>query len=403
MKMKIVLIMMLGAFCFFSANAQWQKVANLGANAGGPRPFCTFKSNILLRTSLGTHLSTDTGKTWKLVDSSEAMKYAFFVANDSLIFASCYLYGVYVSSDSGKTWKRSGDLPTKVMVNNIVVNGPHIIVTTGYDSIYVSKDNGLHWFPSNNGLKKPSDPSSVLYGLLNLDNKTFICYGLTTFVTYDNGLSWHHFADSSPISYPIVTLGYNIISAHLNKIFISGDSTLHWKYVATLGSDAIYQFAKNGVILMAAAGDDGGVEVSKDSGQTWFAMKDGLPGTQVMGVAILGDYAVAGVRQGQIYRRSLSEITGMKGKYETNLYSQEILKVKIYPNPFKNTAIVEFGRGLHNGVFHIYTMKGQEINSIQNINSDRIELQKGKLASGMYIYTVTEGNEKIAVGKIEIE
>jgi photosystem II stability/assembly factor-like uncharacterized protein len=397
-------------FYILPLQAQWQKVADLGSKARSTFPIFTYRGNILVRSTHGILLSKDTGRTWQFGDSSDAMKACFsFVAKDSLIFTANLIYGVYYSADSGKTWKRSGNLPLKgIDVEHIVCSGSNIIITTDYDSIYISKDNGQHWIPSDSGIKKPSCLfcTSELSSFVNLGNKTYVFYGNYSFVTYDHGLHWIQKRDSCPVGFRILSIANTIITATgNNEIYISKDSINTWFKVLN-SLDNVIQITTDSHIVAAAASMYGGVWISLDSGMHWKQINDGLPlGKDVSGVTILGNYIFVGFMSldGIIYRRALSEITGIKPEEHTFISNQNAFGIKIYPNPFKHSASMDFERPLNKGILHIYSIKGQEIYTKENIMTAHIELQKGRMASGIYYFKLEENNKVLATGNLEIE
>ena len=64
---------------------------------------------------------------------------------------------------------------------------------------------------------------------------------------------------------------------------------------------------------------------------------------------------------------------------------------------------MDFERPLNKGTLHIYSIKGQEIYTKENIMTAHIELQKGRMSSGIYYYRLEENNKVLGSGKIEIE
>ncbi len=71
--------------------------------------------------------------------------------------------------------------------------------------------------------------------------------------------------------------------------------------------------------------------------------------------------------------------------------------ISIYPNPFKDYTTIYFGqelKGNHSVV--IYDLLGQVIYSVDNINGNQLEIQRNKLNSGVYIFSLfdaTTGQE----------
>lgn len=81
-------------------------------------------------------------------------------------------------------------------------------------------------------------------------------------------------------------------------------------------------------------------------------------------------------------------------------------RVWIYPNPFSNSALISFSGLARSGdyTFALYDILGQKVRRIENINTQQIEIKRGNLPNGLYIYKVTgKTNNIIGAGKLVIE
>ncbi|RLD53103.1 MAG: hypothetical protein DRJ05_16860, partial [Bacteroidetes bacterium] len=78
---------------------------------------------------------------------------------------------------------------------------------------------------------------------------------------------------------------------------------------------------------------------------------------------------------------------------------------KIYPNPFKTTAVLQFTSGQipEGATLAIFNIFGKEVKRIDNIQSDRIEISRESLQSGVYFCTLFDkshnrvGEQKLVV------
>ena len=86
-----------------------------------------------------------------------------------------------------------------------------------------------------------------------------------------------------------------------------------------------------------------GVVLSTDSGMHWKYINDGLTNLEVWSVAIKGNNIYAGAN-GLAFRRTLAEATGEIAVQppKNKLLSDQLLNVKVYPNPFTNNINWEF-------------------------------------------------------------
>lgn len=77
---------------------------------------------------------------------------------------------------------------------------------------------------------------------------------------------------------------------------------------------------------------------------------------------------------------------------------------KIYPNPTDNIAILEFNNAKNkNSTFILYNTNGQVVQTIMNITSEKIEIEKQDLTNGIYFFQLWAENQIIAAGKLAIE
>ena len=403
MKIKIILIILLSSLCVMNANAQWKKVLDLSSKkAGGAGPFISFKSNIIVGTDIGTYISSDSGITWKKVDSSSAMSGVVkYVATDSLIFANTYDAGIYYSNDSGNTWHITDITPSN-SINDIILSGNNLLACS-LSKIYLSSDYGKHWTVANKGI--PSSPPSVnarLYPFVNIGNKTIVFYGQSSFISSDQGNSWNHIGDSCKVDMAILNVGNYIYSAQGNgDIYESKDSSLTWQktFTPSPSYSTLLNLFTDGKNIIAAL-PPGGVVLSRDSGQNWRYINDGLSTLWTLDVMIQGNYIYCSANNGLIFKRSLGQVTGeiiMKNKIF------DVLNIKVYPNPLQQSTTFDFGRLLKDGQIIIYDMAGKEVSRISKINTEKTILQRNGLTSATYIYLLLEGNKKLAQGKLIIQ
>ncbi|OFY83875.1 MAG: hypothetical protein A3F72_07700 [Bacteroidetes bacterium RIFCSPLOWO2_12_FULL_35_15] len=76
----------------------------------------------------------------------------------------------------------------------------------------------------------------------------------------------------------------------------------------------------------------------------------------------------------------------------------------IYPNPFKQNAILQFSNSKNeNCDIKIYNTLGELILEIGNITTDRVKIEKGTIANGLYFFRIQSDKEIISKGNFIIE
>lgn len=80
------------------------------------------------------------------------------------------------------------------------------------------------------------------------------------------------------------------------------------------------------------------------------------------------------------------------------------IKSSLFPNPFKSLATLQFDNSKkENCTLTLYNLCGQVMRTIQNITTDRIELERQSLANGLYFFQLSTDKQIIATGKFTIE
>jgi hypothetical protein len=73
-----------------------------------------------------------------------------------------------------------------------------------------------------------------------------------------------------------------------------------------------------------------------------------------------------------------------------------------YPNPFSTTTTIIFREKVHNATFSLYNLLGEEVKTISGISAESFQIDRENLKSGIYIFEVIEGRNRIAGGKAVI-
>jgi glucose/arabinose dehydrogenase len=83
---------------------------------------------------------------------------------------------------------------------------------------------------------------------------------------------------------------------------------------------------------------------------------------------------------------------------------KNITTASVYPNPFSQTTTVAFENpNHHNYVLTLYNMFGQIIQTIPNITTNKVIVEKENLSAGFYIFQLSTQNKIQAVGKLIVE
>lgn len=89
----------------------------------------------------------------------------------------------------------------------------------------------------------------------------------------------------------------------------------------------------------------------------------------------------------------------------TGIETRNDVSSSFYPNPFSTSATLELGTGitLDNAVLNIYDVLGKQVKSITGISSNTVQIEKGDLPAGVYIYRLGDATGMQATGRFIIE
>jgi hypothetical protein len=78
----------------------------------------------------------------------------------------------------------------------------------------------------------------------------------------------------------------------------------------------------------------------------------------------------------------------------------ETLTLTIYPNPFRNTALLKINTQsvIDDGTLDIYNLAGQKVRQIEHIASKQVELNRTGLTPGCYMVRFTNKTGGLSAG-----
>ncbi|NWG29748.1 MAG: T9SS type A sorting domain-containing protein [Ignavibacteriaceae bacterium] len=160
--------------------------------------------------------------------------------------------------------------------------------------------------------------------------------------------------------------------------------------------------ADNSILFAGTCGD--GVFLSSDNGENWNSVNSGLPNySLIRSLFVSGNYLYAGISNGGIWRRPLSEmITSIKETPEI-LPAQFILEQN-YPNPFNPSTVISYQLPVSGDVtLKVYDVLGNEIATLVDeykpagsyefeFNASSHSGEVRNLPSGTYFYQLRAGS-----------
>ena len=178
----------------------------------------------------------------------------------------------------------------------------------------------------------------------------------------------------------------NIFAGTGNALYLSTNNGNNWSATGLTGY-AVTSLAISDSNIFA--GTYRGVFSSSNNGSSWTSVNVGLTDTNITALAIFGNYIFAGTMSGGIWKRPMSELTGIR-----ELNNKES-NIDVYPNPAINNLTIE---SLQKSTIEILNIQGQTIIRQQSQQS-KTDIDISGLAKGVYILRLCS-NDKTEVTRI---
>ena len=313
-------------------------------------------NNIFAGTVNSVWLSTNDGENWSQT-SLNTYYVKVLCAYNSKIYAGTFGNGVYYSSNSGNTWVQTSLNNKKVY--SLAIKGDTIYAGSEDTCVYVSTNNGITW-------TQTQLYNNCIFSLAIKDNIIFAGGDIYSYKSTNNGNTWtqtfHH-------------------RDNLQVLCVSGNNI----------------FA--GLYYWNNHQNDVGVWLSKNDGANWIKKNEGITGNlpKILSMVISDDYIFFGTNSSGLWRRSLSEIIGIKN-ISTEIPSVFSLEQN-YPNPFNAVTSIKFSvpmdsrlRKNDKVVLKVFDLVGREVAMLVNERLSpgtyEVRFESGDLPSGIYFYRI---------------
>jgi photosystem II stability/assembly factor-like uncharacterized protein len=354
---------------------------------------------------------------WRRVLYGDGIWTAIHPTDADIMYGSYqYLATIYKSTDRGETWT---ELPQVSGNANFV--SPFIVCAAyprvcyaGLSYVYKSTNGGASWFRTNDGAELDGNP--VLSLAASAYNHGIVYAGTAPlfsragiFRTTNGGASWENITGNLPDRYPVdiavdPTYDANVYVAFsgfgTSHLFKSTDWGQNWQDVGEILPDvptsavAIDPLYPDHLYV----GNDIGVFVSTDGGNSWFSFQEGLPEAVIaMDLSISPSNRVLRVAThgNGAYQRPLLGPTGADADQKVTPAAYALYQN--YPNPFNAKTTIAYRLPEPNFVnLSIYNVAGQLVETLvdehQISGLHTVAWNARKVSSGVYFYRLTVGD-----------
>ncbi|TFB11580.1 T9SS type A sorting domain-containing protein [Candidatus Marinimicrobia bacterium MT.SAG.2] len=358
------------------------------------------------------------GDGWMKVIGGDGAYSAINTSDDNIIYGSWYYRNILRSNDRGMNFF-SNVSPQNTTNESLNFISPFVMSPTFPDHLYAggsivhsTTDGGASWTAGNNGNELDGNPVLTM-AIAEIDpNVVYVATApwysrAHVFVTRDGGISWTDITQDLPDRY-IVDLAVdptdnNVVYAALSEfgsshLFRSADGGLNWDDIGS----GLPDIPTNAVLINPEdparlyVGNDIGVYVSADTGNTWQTLMDGMPEAVIVMDLVISPQnrklRVATHGSG-VYQRQLPEAI-VRVRPEPSAISQRFTLAQNYPNPFNPVTTIKY----HNKVaatisLIIYDVNGREVerlsNGMQPAGVHVFEWNASNVSSGIYFYRLS--------------
>jgi len=375
----------------------------------------------------------DGGLDWQTYHLSGDGAFTAIDDFNNIIYASTQFLGVNRSLNRGINWERLSIFQNNPHNNEsaaFVV--PYFLAAPGKlyaasTHVYKSEDSGENWLCLNND--KPLIEGLPVVGLAGSKTNIEVVYAVTApwpdtvvppyvFITKDGGENWTDITKNLPNRF-IVDLYVSPQNENIVYVTLSGFGSSHL-FMNTSGGlltnwidigQGLPDVPTNAVIVdpdddqKIYVGNDLGVWVSTDVGQTWNPFTENMPNAaMVMDLSISeSNRKIRAVTHGNgVYERSLLPLEDTKIAEVNNDISSDFQLFQNYPNPFNPVTMISYQLHSPSDVtLKIYNMNGQLVKTLisKQMAAGRHEIKwdgtnelGGNVGSGTYICRLKAGN-----------
>lgn len=385
----------------------------------------------------GVHLSLNNDFNWSPLNNGFMQSVLTSISPmGEILYAGTYWGGLYSSADNGLNWDRIIPQSFSINISYMTINGTNIFCAWG-QTVYFSSNNGETWNIINNGL--PTNFHNI-NSIFSIFSSVFIGSGTEgIYQTTNNGLNWYPRNNGIVWPYPSINSfafdGYRIFVGSSRGVYLSLNYGTTWTLMNTgLTNTDVLSVAFIGEDIIAGTAG-GGVHISTDYGSSWSPVNNGLTGMRVNSLTVsnnkisalintdkiyfssnngsswslvgdgsiddfltnlwsINEFIYVGSHEGVLWRRLLSEITGVElEKTVPNNYQL----YQNYPNPFNPTTKIKYSIPQTSFVtLKVYDILGRGVTTLVNeekpVGNYEVEFSSNALANGIYFYRLQTGN-----------
>ncbi len=373
----------------------------------------------------GTNRTPDGGiNNWQHIYGGDGFYVIVDYTNSNIIYAESQFGGLGKSTDGGSNFFSTtnginGSEPTNWDTPVVMDPNNNNTLYYGTNHLYRTTDGASNWNSISPSLTDWV-PGRRLGTITTIDvaplNSNVIYVGTDdshVWVSPDNGTTWNEISDGLPIRWVTRVVAdpknENIVYVTFSglkwkdpqpHIFRSTDMGASWTDISNNLPDApIDAFVVDNIASTTLyLGNDVGMYVSFNAGQSWEVLGEGLPILPIGDIEIhpTTHELVAGTYGRSMYKIDLDLVTNAGGNENQTITSSFQLEQN-YPNPFNPSTSLKYTVSSPQSVLlKVYDVLGNEVATLVNeekpAGTYEVEFNANGLTSGVYFYRLKSGD-----------
>jgi|GEM_PF-3369591 len=418
---------------------------NLTYNYHRINSICNYNDKIYIGTENdGVYFSDDGGESWSSLNEGLGGGFVMeLVADDSILYAGSYQFGLFKSTNFGDDWEKVLDkkiTPAQILpsISYVVAEKNNIVIADYYSGLSYSHDYGETWYNPTDNVLKTKDLKIQCLSFYN--SKIFAGFSAGVIISTDWGETWEY-GHEDLMGYRIMDIAFKnnigIAGVNLPRTLVSIDSGTTWDIsknglpdsvlitCVTISGTNLYagtyhiynekkevvygsgvylstDFGKNWIdindsitrnlriisvavvdsIIFISSADNHGILLSTNNGKNWRFVNDGLATLSLSKLQIHKDFVYAATGDG-IYKVKLSDF-GIVGVEEPNVEKQNYLYCyPPYPNPTANIvrSLIYWDTSIdiENDDIAVYDIFGIKVSGKEKMTIDKQNTYSGLL------------------------
>ena len=373
----------------------------------------------------GTNRTPDGGiDNWQHIFGGDGFYVIVDHSNPNIIFAESQFGNLGKSVNGGISFGNAtsginGSEPTNWSTPVVMDPNDANILYYGTDRVYRTTNSAGNWTAISDDLTDgiPGTRLGTVTTIAVAPSNSNVIYAGTddshVWVTTDIGTTWNDISD--PLPYRWVTrvtvdpVDENIIYVTFSglkwrdpqpHVFRSDDMGVTWSDISSNLPDApVNAFVvDNNDQSVLYLGNDVGMYVSFNTGDSWEFLGQGIPTVTVGDIKIhpTENFLVAGTHGRGMYKINLDLVTGTETQKE-EIIANDFVLAQNYPNPFNPSTSIRYTIGSQQYVLlKVYDVIGNEVATLINeekpAGTYEVRFNASGFTSGVYFYTLRAKN-----------